>query len=253
MTVILIYYYKVVLRKQRWYPVKVTMKDYTTVVIMDSRGRGLQELLGEDDRLGRVTVLAHSGAGAELAVLKSLKTVRELKPDLVVLATGVCDLTWRHSVTKITELRGVSVEENVMQVMAAIVAARDLLKAAGVALISVATVTGVDLTDYNNPGRRRMDQDQYDHYVNTVKVKHNNQDTLNRAVLEINRRITAINKDDSAPTTWTAGVVHSHFNKTAHHYYRRLGDGCHPNEKTRKGWARQIGRTIQRAKASSKM
>lgn len=227
------------------------MDSHHTIVIADSRGRGLQEMLCERLVTGTVRVMVHCGAGAELAVLKSLSLIREEKPDLVILAAGVCDLTWRHSVTRVTSLRNKDLEGSVTQVMTALQDACELLKSVGSFPVSVATVTGIDLTDYNHPGRKRMSQEQYDIYVKTEKIMHSEQATLNEAINTINRRITAHNKGTNTPTTWTAGVVHSHFNKSTHHYYRRLTDGCHLTDSTKKGWVKQIIKTIIKSKVTS--
>lgn len=222
---------------------------HKTIVITDSRGRGLQELLNARQDLGKVLILAHGGAGAEMAVLKSMKAIKQERPNLVILAAGVCDLTWRHSETKVTSLRNKELEGSVKQVITALQSACELLRVTGEYHVSVATVTGIDLADYNHPTRKRMNQEQYSHYVSTTKIIHKEQITLNEAINEINRRITSLNKEAGMPTTWTAGVVHSHFNKLTHHYYRRLTDGCHLDNNTKKGWVKQIAKTILRSRS----
>ena len=119
--------------------------------------------------------------------------------------------------TKNTDLRSKGLKGNVINVLSALQAACELLRASGVCHISVATVTGIDLADYNHQGRKRMNREQYTNYVENEKETHKNQSTLNESILVLNRKITALNKETSTVTTWMAGVVHSHFNKTAHH------------------------------------
>ena len=74
------------------------------LIIADSRGRGLQDRIKGISN-NEVTVLTLSGAGSELAAIKSIETVKILKPKLIIITTGICDLTWRDRNTKITKLR----------------------------------------------------------------------------------------------------------------------------------------------------
>lgn len=216
-----------------------------TTYITDSRGAGLLlhlQALGHTN----LQVLVHKGAGYELAVLKSLAAIKRHKPELVVLLTGVCDLTWRCKQSKITGLRHNTVSGNVQHVLNAARTAVDLLKAFGTFRISLATVTGIDLTDYNNAKRKHMTGSDYKQYCITDKISHPLQDTLNASILEINKGITTMNQINSVPTIWTAGVVHLHTKSKTYHYYIRLYDGCHPDEQTKVAWAKQIHKSIIR-------
>ena len=112
--------------------------------------------------------------------------------------------------------------------------------------VSFATVTGLDLTDYNNKKRKYMTSEEYEDYCASRKTTHPDQELLNAAIITLNQKLVELNISNNAPTTWTAGAVHAYFKNCHHHYYRRLNDGCHPDQSTTDRWAKQIARTIRR-------
>lgn len=193
-----------------------------------------------------ITVLTHPGSGTELAVLKSLAEIKRLKPDLIIITTGICDLTYKSLTTKKVGLRHDQVAINADHVLQAMASAYDLIRAHGDVMVSFATVTGVDMADYNHPGRKQMNLDRYLEYCTNEKVAHADQSKLNDSVLEINRRIVKLNKGHSAKTVWLAGLIHAYYNKSYHHCYKRLWDGCHPDAVTTRAWACQIVKSIGR-------
>lgn len=209
----------------------------TILIVTDSRGAGLQDRL--DSALGGsalVTVVVNKGAGYELAAIRALPHLTRLKPHLVILLLGICDLTFRSARTKVTSLRHLSVSQNVDHVLASARAAIDILTATDGIKVSLATITGIELVDYNNPARRLMDTAAYRVY-NATKVRHPHQGLLNDSVMEINRGLVQINRANSIPTPWTAGLVHTCFKRAVHHYYIRLVDGCHLDEPTKNAWS----------------
>ena len=216
-----------------------------TLIIADSRGAGLQPLLEELGQIDTHT-LVHRGAGYLMAARKSLGWVNTHNPSLVILMTGVCDLTQRSPTTKITSLRHNTVQGNVEQVIGSAQAALGLLRAAWTGRITLATITGIDLSDYNNPSRKHMSTDEYKKHCLTDKATHPQQDILNLSVLEINRQITGINRINRVPTIWTGGVVHTYSKRKTYHYYIRLSDGCHADNSTKLEWANQIYKTTNR-------
>lgn len=219
-----------------------------TMLITDSRGRGLQPYLDSviPPSSPSVRVITHPGAGLELAVLKSLRAVRDYKPQIIIIAAGVCDLTWKNRANKMINLRHRDVDGNVDHVMSSMKAAYDLIRAEGTHKVTFATLTGVDLADSNNPARRHMNNAQYVEYNMQHKTTHSAQITLNRAILKINKKIGAFNRANNVNTVWLAGLVHAYIKGTYHHYYRRLYDGCHLDDKTKAAWARQIVKSISR-------
>ena len=198
------------------------------------------------DLIGNPTkVLTMSGNGSELAAIKAIKIVRDLKPKLIIITTGICDLTWRDKNTKKTKLRYSTVEECVTGVLEALKAAHDILESLGNCKISIATITGLDLADYNLRDRKNMNEEEYKNYCKNDKTITKEQDTLNSAIVEINRMITVMNKKAGVPTTWLSTVVHTYYRKTHHHNYNKLSDGCHPNDMTKLKWAKLIAKSIQ--------
>lgn len=212
----------------------------TALVLADSRGRGLQELLAKLKPTFAIHVLTYPGAGSELAALKAVPHIKKLSPSLVIVLSGICDLTWRNKSTKIVGLRHSTLADNVDHVMEAIRASYDVLKSQGVPLISFATITGADLADCNNPDRRQMNAVQYLEHCSCSKTIHPDQVTLNNSILTINKKIVIFNRKNSARTTWLAGLVHSYYKGKYHHCYIRLADGCHPDAKTKEAWAAQL-------------
>ena len=208
---------------------------------------GLQTLINE--RISKPTlirVLTIRGARFELAAIRALPVVAKLKPARIILLAGVCDLTFRDRRTKITELRHSTVKANVDQVLSAAKAAWDVLTAVGTHVVVFATVTGIELNDYNDPQRKFMDAATYKKY-NLTKAHHPRQALLNSSILEINRQLVQLNKANSVPTVWLAGIVHSRFKKAIHHYYIRLFDGCHPDNRTKAAWAELLVKYIRKA------
>lgn len=220
----------------------------STIIIADSRGRGLQTIINNLTNSSDIKILFYPGAGYELATLKAMVQIREMKPILVVMFLGICDITWRNPATKIVGLRHRTVRENVDHVLNAIRSAHDLLRTVGVFNISFATVTGVDMSDCNCPRRKFMDKVQYKSYCGETKVAHPSQTVLNDTIIALNKKIVLYNKANSTQTTWMAGLVHSYFKNKYHHYYNRLRDGCHPDDKTKVAWAAQIVKSTNRLK-----
>lgn len=216
-----------------------------TVVVADSRGRELQEIMKRSESDYDIYVEAMGGAGSELAAIRAIPVITRHKPELIIIMTGVCDLTWRNRQNKITALRYREEEECVGGVMRGIESAYEILGAMGQHKISIATLTGIDLTDYNNPRRRQMSEEEYSKYCREGKKEHPDQNMLNRVVIEVNRRITALNRKHGVPTTWTSTIVHSYYRNTHHHNYKRLRDGCHPDEGTKGKWAKLILKSIK--------
>ena len=217
------------------------------IIITDSRGTGLHRHLAEMNSRDEIKVIIHKGAGYELAVIKSLNVIKSTRPDLIIIMAGICDLTWRDKITKITSIRYKNPEETVQHVIDAAKAAYDLLKATNDYKISFATLTGIDLADYNHPPRKNMTSDEYKNYTINQKQPHEDQNTVNKAIIEINRQLTSINQANGIPTAWLAGVVHNYFRGKYHHYYVKLADGCHADERTKIEWAKRITKTLIRS------
>ena len=230
-------------------PVALGLVDTVTImkvlIISDSRGRRLQALIEGLNPAFTVRVLVHPGAGLELAVLRSVSTLGVFEPDVVLIFAGVCDLTWKNKQTKKIGLQHSTIQGNVDQLMGAVKSSYDLLQSMGKYRISYATVTGVDLMNYNlNPRARVNDRDD-GLYCDSV-AQHQDQDVLNDSILEINREIVRFNRTIGSRTTWMAGLVHTYVRGRYRHRYGRLVDGCHPTDMTAQAWAGQIVKSVAR-------
>ena len=215
------------------------------IIISDSRGRRLQALIEAQSPPFDIRVLVHPGAGVEMAVLRSVPTLKLYEPDLVLVFAGVCDLTWKNKRTKEIGLRHTEPLENIQQVMGALKSSHDLLTTLGTFKVSYTTLTGLDLTDCNYKPRSRMNDCEYESY-NATKTVHSDQAALNNSIIQINKLIIKYNKSIGSKTAWMAGLIHTYSNKSYHHHYRRLGDGCHPTSKTAQAWANQIIKSVSR-------
>ena len=215
------------------------------LVISDSRGRRLETLIKARCPPFETHVLVHPGAGIELAVLRSIPTLKCYEPDLVLVFAGVCDLTWKNKVTKEIGLRHTDPHENTQQVMGALKSSHELLVTLGSFKVSYATLTGLDMADCNHRPRSHMNDYEYASY-NATKTIHRDQATLDTYITQINKLIVKYNRSIGSKTTWMAGLVHVYANKSYHHHYRRLGDGCHPTAKTAQAWADQVIKSTTR-------
>lgn len=217
-----------------------------TLVIADSRGAHIAPILQATKDIGETKVVVNPGATILNAVQTARGTITTFQPDLIVVIAGICNITKRNRNTRMISLKHNNVDGIITEVMDEVVKARAEIERTSGAWISFATVTGTDLTDVNNHGRRTMTDAEYRTYVNTVKIPHPDQGTLDNALFELNRRITAHNNIHHTPTTWMAEVVHPYLRGQHRSYYTRLRDGCHPTPNTRTRWAHQIARTVRR-------
>ena len=216
-----------------------------TVIITDSRGQGLQELLNTIPDLATMQILQSRGAGCVRATLSAVPFIVKTPPDLVILMAGICDITTRNKITKLTTIKELSQEVLLQGALTAIESAITILIKHNCMRISIATVTGIELADYNNKERRLMTPVQYDQHMQTTKQFDVHQEIIDTVIVQLNKEIVAINRRARSPTTWTANAVHTYFKKAYHHYYKHLQDGCHATTRTKQYWANQVSRTVQ--------
>lgn len=207
-----------------------------TLVICDSRGRLLREMVGDETGVGKTEILAFPGAGYCRAVALADDTIKRMVPTLVIMMVGICDITKRDKKSKLTTLRDNNVDGIVTHVISQARRSWEILHSKNLR-VSYATVSGLDLVKYNNHLDQRTD-------ATIIKQLTEAQATLNEAILVINKRLIELNKETGLPTTWTASYVHQYFRKKYHHYYNRLVDGCHPTRQAAEYWTKQIAKTI---------
>ena len=219
-----------------------------SLIITDSRGTGISHIIAKNIETDNVTVSVHRGAGLQQAARRALPTFRTLNPEIVIIMAGICNITEKNKRTSEIHLRHRTVTDTVIAVMDSVRAAHNIIREQDQkCTVSIATIPGLDLSDYNNKRRKYMTDEEYRKYCKTSKTPHPDQETLNEAILEINRRITRYNENNRIPTTWIAGIIHPIYRRKHHHHYARLQDGCHGTTKTRIHWAKQITRTIAKA------
>lgn len=217
-----------------------------TLIIADSRGQGLQQLLNEIAGIGKPTVTTHRGAGIIKAIEQSQEIIAKIKPNIIILMVGICDITTKDPRTKLIQLKSNTTKETTEALTTTLQSGYMKLKTQSPrSTISIATIPGLDISDCNNQRRRHMTESEYRQYTKTRKITHPSQRSLDEAITEINRRITALNEKNEAPTTWIAGTIHPHYRKKRHNHYDRLLDGCHATKVTRTKWAQLIEKTIR--------
>ena len=217
-----------------------------TFLVADSRGKHMEKALWETPHTGHVQIHSRPGAGVANSVQSAMEDIVKFQPNLIVVMAGICDITRRDRQTKTISLRYAEIDRMVEAVMEGVRSAYKTIELKVSARVSFATVTGLDLADSNNKQIRNMNQEEYLRYAKDQKKTHPDQYKLNTAVTQLNRKITAFNQANGTPTTWTAEIVHPCLRGRHRAYYWRLSDGCHPTHNTRRRWARQIARTIEK-------
>ena len=217
-----------------------------SLVIADSRGAHMETLLNNTADIGNIHVSVNPGSGLTRSAERTKQWIVNNKPDLIIIMSGICDITSKDNISKTIRLKYNTVAEVTETVMRSIRQTYDLIQHIGEFTVSFSTITGLELADTNNKDRRKMTDNEYRHHSTHTKLTHPQQKTLDEAVIEINRRITAFNETNNTPTTWMAEIVHPYLRGRHRHYYSRLADGCHPSNNTRRRWAHQIVRTIRK-------
>ena len=214
-----------------------------TFILTDSRGLGLDD---EMRKLGveNFRVFTRKGSGIELAVTMFLSDIVRERPDLVIITNGLCDLTYRNRITKITGLVCQSVDEATTMYQSKMQSAYSLIQSvSGTTSVVFAPVTGVDLTDYNNTTGRHLEGDALQRY-HAEKHIHPLQPLLNETIIAVNRLIATFNEQNNMLTPWTANIVHKYYNHKYHHCYHNLADGCHLTTTARCYWAKHLHKCI---------
>lgn len=213
------------------------------LVIADSRGRGLNDVILSTNFKGEGRGITHSGAGILTAVTWSLSSISLLDPKYIIIMAGICNITHRDSTSKLTSLGSCSNIELIDCLLDETQAAYKAIHQISHCTVSNATITGVDLADYCNPRCKHMTEVAYNPYCLHDKTVHADQHRLNKIILAVNHKLTALNQQHESSTVWMASGIHTYYSHTYQHRYSHLRDGCHSNDKTLAYRARQIART----------
>ena len=217
------------------------------LVLCDSRGLYLQDTLDRSEPHVFVVRFV-SSAGLVMAATKFLSEIIKIKPDYIIIAAGICEVTLKNNVTKKYTVKCVDPDECVRQYTVAMEETLSLIKdVLPTAKVIFNPVTGVDLEDYNSKARTGLiGEDLKTYHAN--KQAHPMQEILNNSVVKINKKIAKFNYDNKLATPWSASLVHKQEkgNKYYHHY-QYLSDGCHFLEECRIYWADKFQRAITKS------
>lgn len=161
----------------------------------------------------------------------AMDTILDYKPHMVYVMAGICDITYLisrnpHSVA----LRHPTVQATVTHYMHGIDRAHQgiysLHNPVGHPIMIIfPTLTGMDIQRFNGYPRNLISPQQV---------------TLNQAVLNINRLVTAMNKSMGIFTPFLATPVHPRCRHRYRFAYGHLVDGCHPSDNLCARWANKI-------------
>lgn len=213
------------------------------LLIADSRGRGLQDILRESGSVARV--ITNPGKGAVLSTLASCPFIRSYTPSLIVLCGSICDITYRSANKPHFRLRYETIAESkkfyIDQVKEAIGVLKNLFPNIP---IQVTPVIGIDIRVYNNPQLGKEDSKL--RFEDRIFDQH--QARLNQTIEEINGEVVCINTENRIPNPWTANVVHARKGKRTFNRYNKLSDGCHLEEYTKQEWCKMLLMSFQKFK-----
>lgn len=158
-------------------------------------------------------------------------TIMELKPKLIYILPGVCDITEIRSYNpRLVLLRNPTVAATVYSYITRADLLHSMIFSLKSALghdpmIIFPTQVGVDLTRYN-------------HFPHDLIHPH--QAVLNRAIMDINRYIVSQNNRMHITTPFLAGPIHTRCRGRPRHMYAKLQDRCHPSPQICRVWAEKL-------------
>lgn len=202
------------------------------LIIADSRGRRLERELQRVFEYVDFKLIWKSGLTLAATADFAHKTILHFRPYMIYIMTGICDITRVLSRDPWTvTLRSPTVQGTVNQFMYNLDTAHQsiysLSKSVGHhIMIIIPTLTGLDIARYST------------NYPNGLRSPQ--QVTLNQAIININRHITATNRSMQIYTPFLATTVHP---RCRHHYrfvYAHLADGCHPTDALCARWADKL-------------
>lgn len=205
------------------------------LIIADSRGRGLENILRSNGI--EATVFSNPGKGAVISTLASCRFIRRHSPTLIILCGSICDITYRSVTAPYFKMRYETVTESkkfyIDQVREALGVLKNLFPEIPV---QITPVIGIDLHVYNNQGESRDES----HLPYEQRTFDQHQTRMNDTIASINDEVTCINRSNEIPTPWTANVVHARKGNKTFNRYLKLSDGCHLNTSTQEEWCKML-------------
>ena len=221
---------------------------YSVLVVTDSRAADIKRWSTDWGDL-ELDVIPAPSAGIEAGVELLITERRDVKSDLVIVLSGICDVLTKNRTTHKYFMVHETVQDVVQYYMKQVKRGQELLEIFfDDAKWMFNPLTGADIYDYNSPIRKQLSGDDLMAY-HCAKTPDPLQDTLNQAVLEINTEITKVNKVNNVFTPYTATYVHRHYGGAYHHSYQYTNDGCHLTWGAKQYWAKQIKKAIEKTRA----
>ena len=224
---------------------------YSVLVVADSRATDMFNWLDDWGDIDLDVVPAPS-TGIEAAVEVLIAQRRDATPDLVIVLNGICDVLTKNRVTHKYFMVQETVPEVVQHYLKQVKRGQELLEIFfDESLWMFNPLTGADISDYNSPERKGLTGAALAKYHESY-TPDPLQSVMNQAVLEINTEVGKINKNNKVFTPYTATFVHRHYDKSYHHSYHHMRDGCHLTQEGKKYWANQIVKAIGKTRAQQK-
>ena len=195
------------------------------LLVTDSRGNGL----GEYFPGGLVDVNFHGGAGVAQLFSNAKALRKKTFYDIVCVCGGICNITYRHKVTKKVNLPPEDQDHVVRRL--------DQLFRSGIndfqaefphTTVLVLPIVGVEINRYNKEAGVSAEQKRLNHMITAV-----------------NKMIVLQNDERGLPTPMTASKVHlAKGHGLWSHQYKHLSDGCHFSDVMMAEFAVQLLKTL---------
>lgn len=207
------------------------MADRKILIIGDSRARHMSSFLSREFIHLDYELIWKSGLTLSNTFNYAKSTIMELKPKLIYVLPGVCDITEIRSYNpRLILLRNPTVMATVYSYVSRVDLLHSMIYSLKPVLhhdpmIIFPTQVGIDLTRYN----------LFPH-----DLIHPHQVVLNRAIMDINRYIVGQNNRMHITTPFLAGPIHTRCRGRPRHMYAKLHDGCHPSSQICRVWAEKL-------------
>ena len=200
------------------------------LIVADSRGEDLDLHLPHNNVEGiQYMVVPYKSQGLESLARKAVLLSRTIRPDLIFIFGGICNITYRCRVSKQTTLRWPNprqIYDNYVSVMdTAFYIIRNHPSTAECKII-FSPVVGVEMNRYNDI---------------VSQFPHLQQRNLNDLMIRINRYIIDFTESTGLLTPWLATHCHPSRGRGRYsHVYKILEDGCHYSDTALQQVAREI-------------
>lgn len=201
------------------------------LVMSDSRGKGLEDLLYERDGGREWRVIVSRGKGLHDLVYHAVKMAYRERYDTIIFMGGICNVTVKNRENREIIVRPMERRFLVHSLISEIQPAVEMLRTLTGRVI-FATTYGVELERYN--------RHVYGKSVNPI-TEMDNQIKVDQTVDILNRELAKVNNQWRQPTIRLSnGIHHRRKNGSICTSYRLLRDGCHPGRELLRDHAEMI-------------